>query len=241
MKTGIVIQARMGSTRLPGKVLMPITAQANVLDWVIARVRQNRVIAKIILATTTLSQDDVLEAYAAAHELELCRGSEQDVLARYIGAGEEFALDALVRITADCPLIEPDLVERVIEMGWQSGADYVSTEDYPRGSGDIEFVTMPALRAADAAAGTEKFYREHVTSYIVNHPREFRVLLSRPPNDLQSEARLTVDELADLEMVRRICEHFAPRMDFHLDEIVKYLDTHPEISEINQHVQQKVQ
>ncbi len=241
MKTGIVIQARTGSTRLAGKVLLPLSAQGSVLDWVVARVRQNSVVPKIILATTTLEQDNVLECYASEHGLELYRGSEQDVLERYLGAGKQFGLDVLVRITADCPLIEPALIDTVIETGWQSGVEYVSTEDYPRGSGDIEFVTMDALRAADMAAGGEKFYREHVTTYVVNHPHQFRLRFLQAPQDLQRAARLTVDELADLEMVRRICEHFAPRMDFHLNEILEYLDAHPEISALNQQVKQKIQ
>src|SRR5581483_1381480 len=237
MNTAIVIQARMGSTRLPGKVLLPLTAERTVLDWVIERVRQNRVVKDIVLATTTAAHDDILEEYANRNGISLYRGSETDVLARYLGAADRFGLEALVRITADCPLIEPTLIDAVIRRGMNSGADYVSTEGYPRGSGDAEFVTVRALCSAEANAGETEYYHEHVTTYLLDHPTQFQIEILHPRADeMRLDVRLTIDESADLELVRQICEHFAPRIDFTLLEILDFLDTHPTLAHLNAHV-----
>jgi len=240
MKTGIVIQARMGSARLPGKVLMPVTPRTTVLDWVLTRTKLNRVCDEVILATTTDARDDVLQAYAVARGIAVYRGSELDVLARYLGAAETFGLDAVVRITSDCPLIEPSLIAQVIETGWQRGLEYVTTEDYPRGSGDVEFVLTSLLERIQLRVGAEPYYREHVTTYIADHLEQFNtVVLQARGLSARPDLRLCVDEMDDLSVVQTIAEHFAPRMDFTLEESIAFLNIHLEIATLNSHVMQK--
>lgn len=241
MKIGIVIQARMGSTRLPGKMLMPVVGNDTVLDWVLARVRQCQKASEVIVATTTLAQDDELAEQARARGARVYRGAEEDVLERFVGAAEEYALDALVRITGDCPLIEAPLIDGVIERGREGGGDYISTAGYPRGSGDAEFVTVEALGKADARAGNRTAYREHVTTYVLAHPEEFVIeMLKAPAKWQRPEVRLCVDEMADLEVVRRVCAYFAPRRDMSVGEILGYLDANPEVARLNRGVKQKL-
>jgi spore coat polysaccharide biosynthesis protein SpsF len=240
MSIGIIVQARIGSTRLPNKVLMPLANDKTVLDYVLTRVKMSERTGAVILATTDLPRDDGVGALAQKHNVKIFRGSESDVLGRYIGAMRANELNAAVRITADCPLIEPQVIDNVIELYHAQPSDYVFIEGYPRGTGDAELVTLDALEDAGERAGDMKYYREHVITYLLDHPQEFKLTLARAPEKYRRDVRICVDEAADLEMIRRICEHFAPRMDFHLDEIVEYLDAHPEIAAINQHVQQKV-
>jgi spore coat polysaccharide biosynthesis protein SpsF len=240
MRIGIVVQARTGSSRLPGKVLKPVIGDRTVLHCVLERVLRSRSIHTVALATTSLPQDDGILPIADSHGIPVFRGPEQDVLGRYIGAMDAFALEAAVRVTGDCPLIEPQVIDDVVELYSQSPCDYAFIDGYPRGTGDAEVITYSALVREDRLVGSNAHHREHVVTFLLEHPTEFRLTIRRAPNQyVRPELRLTVDHQLDLDLVRRIYANFAPRTDFTLDETIAFLDAHPEISSLNRQVKQK--
>ena len=204
MKTLIIIQARLGSTRLPGKVLADICGQP-MLARVVERVRLARTAQQVVVATTSAAHDDELARFCAAHGIECFRGDENDVLDRYFQAAKKFEATTVVRITADCPLIDPQVIDRVTEIFQQGGVDYASNTletTYPDGL-DTEVFSFAALEQAWREA-TKTSEREHVTPYLRNSGK-FRV--RNVANDLGvsfAAHRWTVDEPADLEFVRAI-------------------------------------
>lgn len=229
-----IVQARTGSTRLPGKVLAKI-CDRTLLEYVLYRCKLSAKLAGVMLATTKLKDDDPLELIAHSMKVGIFRGSENDVLERYIQAAELVEAGVIVRITADCPLIDPGIVDQAIEVYLQSPADYVFISGYPRGLGAVEVLTATLLqRAYEETAPSETYYREHVTTYINSNPTRFSLLIKQAPPELnRPELKLSVDEQHELDVVRHICEHFYPRMDFSAHEIITFLDQHPEISCIN--------
>ncbi len=240
MRIGTIVQARTGSTRLPGKVLRPVIGERTVLHCVLERVLRSRLVTTVILATTTSPADDEIVRLANLFSISVYRGSEEDVLSRYLVAMDTFELQAVVRITADCPLIEPTVIDEVVQLYLQSPCDYAFVESYPRGSGDAEVITYSALQCANWRAGSEFYYREHVVTFLLEHPTNFRLVIrSAPSRYIRPDLRLCVDEAADLEVVRHIYKHFAPRTDFSLEEVIAFLDAHPEIASLNRHIQQK--
>ena len=201
MTTIALIQARMRSSRLPGKVLRRLNGKP-VLDWVIDRAALARRLDRIVLATSDDPADDILAAHARARGIAVERGSERDVLDRFAKAAAAQKADVVVRITADCPLIDPALIDAVIECRARSGADYASNiapPTYPDGL-DVEVFTAAALHRA-ATEATEPFDREHVTPYLRRDP--FTQANITHDEDL-SGLRWTVDEAADLETVERL-------------------------------------
>jgi spore coat polysaccharide biosynthesis protein SpsF (cytidylyltransferase family) len=235
-----IIQARTGSTRLPGKVLMPL-GERSVLERVIRRCQQSRQLAGAMVATSDLRGDDAVVRLAHDLGVSVFRGSESDVLDRYVGAATHAGADVVVRITADCPLIDPEVIDRVLARFAAERLDYCWAEGYPNGLGDVEAVRSEALaRAAAATTPSETFYREHVTTYIREHPEVFALAVElAPEKERRPFFRLSVDEAADLEVVRRVSEFFHPRLDFRCTDIIAFLDAHPEIAAINRHVRQK--
>ena len=240
MKPIAIIQARMTSTRLPGKVLKDLCGHS-VLDYVVRRCQLSRRLAGVVLATTDEPADDCLVAVARSLGIDVFRGSREDVLDRYLNAARCCGADPVIRITSDCPLIEPALIDAVIECYERTDAEFVYTEGFPRGTGDAELVPLAALQKAwDVTRPDEAYYREHVVTYPWRHPDEFRHHVVEAPAEIRKlDYRLCVDEADDLEVVRRICEHFAPRIDFNLAEIVEFLDRNPQVAAINRHVVQK--
>ncbi|UUX51432.1 glycosyltransferase family protein [Nisaea acidiphila] len=241
MKTVAIIQARMTSTRLPGKVLREVLGTP-LLGYQIERVRRCRTVDEIVLATTTNATDDPVADFAARNGLRLWRGSEDDVLSRYAGAAEMAGADIVVRLTADCPLLDPELVDIVVSTLLESDPplDYVSnagTGTLPDGL-DAEVMRAAALMAAYLEA-TECQEREHVTPFIYNHPERFacRRLRQDPPIEGQ---RWTVDQPEDFELVRRIIEALYPRNpEFGYRDVLALLDAHPDWVEINRVVAAK--
>lgn len=240
MPARIIVQARMGSTRLPGKVLMPL-GRSTVLDYVFDRCALARSSGGLSLATSDLPEDDVLEAWAKGRGVPCHRGSLEDVLSRYLAAAEIEGADPVVRVTGDCPLIDPGIIDAVIGLFASAPCDYAFIEGYPRGADGVEAMSLAGLR--DSAARTrpgETYYREHVMTYLTAHPERYRLLLGKAPEDMRREGvRLCVDEAADLQAVRAIAQAFLPRIDFALPEILAFLRSHPEIASLNAHVRQK--
>lgn len=229
-----IVQARTGSTRLPGKVLAKI-CDRTLLEYVLYRCKLSAKLAGVMLATTKLKDDDPLELIAHSMKVGIFRGSENDVLERYLKAAELANADVVVRITADCPLIDPDIIDQAIEVYLQSPADYVFISGYPGGLGAAEVLTISSLRRAyEETAPSDTYYREHVMTYLTDNPTKFSLRIKQaPPGVNRPEFKLSVDEQSDLDVVRHICEYFYPRMDFSAHEIIAFLDQHPEISCIN--------
>lgn len=235
----IIVQARMGSTRLPGKVLEPL-GTATVLDYVFDRCRLSARSRGLVLATTVLPEDDPLEAWARERGYPVFRGSGTDVLDRYLGAAEAAGADPVVRVTGDCPLVDPGIIDAVIDLFSSRPCDYACIEGLPRGVDGAEAISLSSLRDAHARTSvSETYYREHVMTYIAGNPARYRVNIAKAPEGQGAEYRLCVDEPADLELIRRVCDHFLPRRDFPLSEILAYLRAHPEIASLNSHVRQK--
>ena len=240
MKPVAIIQARMTSTRLPGKVLKELCGQT-VLHYVVRRCQLSRRLAGVVLATTDEPADDCLAALAPALGVGVFRGSRDDVLDRYLHAAEGAGADPVIRITSDCPLIEPAIIDDVLESFQRTSAEYIYADGFPRGTGDVELVALAALqRTWNETRPDETYYREHVLTYPLRHPERFRRhVVNAPPEIRPLDYRLCVDEADDLEVVRRICGHFAPQLDFNLAEVLAFLEQNPEIAAINRHVVQK--
>lgn len=232
MKITAIIQARMTSTRLPGKVLMDLNG-VPMLRQVIARVDAAGTIDQIVVATTVNATDDAVAEYCEANGIHFFRGSESDVLDRYYQAARHFGADIVVRLTADCPLLDPLVIDRVVRAFLSGEYDYVSNTidvSYPDGL-DTEVFSFPALERAwrEAKLTSE---REHVTSYIWKHPGLFRLSNVKHEKDF-SKLRWTVDEPQDLEFVRMIYQHFSSGQAFGMEQIISLLQDHPELHEIN--------
>lgn len=223
------IQARMGSTRLPGKVLADIGGRP-MLDRVIVRARRARLIDRVAVATSDAVGDDPIAAFCAAAAVDCVRGSAEDVLDRYHAAARQFDADIVVRVTADCPLLDPAVVDTVIERFLGGDYDYVSNAiepTYPDGL-DTEVFRRSALDRAwrEAQLPSE---REHVTPYLWKHPDRFRLGSVTHDPDL-SGLRWTVDQPEDLEFVRRIYAHLGADPCFGMDAVLELLRRHPELS-----------
>jgi spore coat polysaccharide biosynthesis protein SpsF len=237
-RVGIITQARTTSTRLPRKVLLPIGGRT-VLDHHLDRLVRSGL--PVLVATTTNETDDEIEALASGRGLAVHRGSESDVLSRFAECAAEHSLDVVVRVTSDCPLIDGALIADAVRE-WIAAEDprlYLSntvTRTFPRGF-DFEVFSGEALAEADAQA-TSPAEREHVTPWMYAEPADrFHVRGLSWPSD-KSSYRITLDTTEDLELVRRLVEeHHAESLS--CAEIIGVLDAHPELAEINRHVEQK--
>lgn len=230
-----IVQARINSTRLPAKVLLDLAGKP-VLTHVIERLQRARKVDKVVVATTTASRDDAVAYLSERLGVACYRGSELDVLNRYYRAAVQAGARTVVRITSDCPLIDPALVDQAIDL-FDAGTrtlDYVVNEGYPRGF-DVEVMSFGALERAwreDPDAGT----REHVTPFIVRQPALFPAAVLQCPEPTRTY-RLTLDTLEDYHLLFNIAHAFrgAPPG---WRGIVELLDQHPEWQKINAHVKQ---
>lgn len=240
--TIIVVQARMTSTRLPGKVLRPIAGRP-MLAYQLERLRRARRATGTVVATTTNAVDDPIVSVAAAYGVACTRGPELDVLARFAQAAKETQASVVVRVTADCPLLDPALVDEAIDAFFQAPGhyDYVSNmlePSYPYGMA-VEAFSAAALAAANAEAA-EEAEREHVTPFIYWRPERFKLRSLKMQPDLSGN-RWTVDTKEDFELVSRIVETLYPRNpEFCMADVLELLDQHSDWREINAEVRQKI-
>ncbi len=242
MKTVAVIQARMGSSRLAGKAMMDICG-APMLGRVISRIKICSLIEDLVVATTIEKKDDPIEQFCHKKNILCFRGSENDVLDRYYQSAVKFAADVIVRITCDCPLIDPHVTDQVIAAYLKdtsniSGASNVVDRAYPRGL-DTEVISFHALEQVWEKA-TQSHQREHVTAFIYEHPELFKMLSIKHDKNL-SHLRWTVDEEDDLSFVREVYRAMAERgkEQFYLNDIVELLKQKPDLIKINSAVRQK--
>lgn len=236
MKSVALIQARLGSRRLPGKVLSPIAGRP-LLAYMIERVRCAKRLDLMIVATSTARADDPVAALCHSLGVPVVRGSEDDVLDRMLQAARQAEADEVIRLTADCPLIDPALIDAVIDLRRAEAAEYASNSlppTFPDGL-DVEAMTRTAIETA-AAEATLPSDREHVTPYIRNRPDRFRHANLTAPADF-SHLRWTVDEAADLALVERIAGGLARGggttgwLDV-LAEVTRY----PDLLTLNRHI-----
>jgi len=239
MRTVAIIQARTGSTRLPRKVLLPLLGRP-LLSRVVARTRRAGRLDEVVIATTTDPDDDEIVDLAKHEGWAIERGSEMDLLDRYVQAARIHAADVVVRITSDCPLIDPTVIDDTVAAFEGGQYDYASSSleprTFPRGL-DVEVVAMDALERAwreDASPA----WREHVTPYVYRHPDRFR-LLRVPSLDDQSRHRWCVDTVEDFELVDRIYRELG-RDDFGWREALAVVEAHPGWADLNRSVVQKV-
>ena len=256
MNVVAVIQARMGSTRLPGKVLAEIGGRS-MLAQVCRRVARAATVDRLVVATTVRPEDEAVVDECERLGVACFRGSEHDVLDRYCRAARAYEADAIVRITADCPLIDPDVIDLVVRAFLEERPDYAANtlrRTWPRGL-DTEVTNSAALARADREA-TEPYQRVHVTPYLYQHPDRFRLLavsgarfhrarhvenvphVDVPHSEDFSRHRWTVDLPADLDFVRGIYRRFDGDT-FSWEEVLQLLAREPALADVNGHVRQK--
>ncbi|MGR3176665.1 MAG: cytidylyltransferase domain-containing protein [Candidatus Anammoxibacter sp.] len=244
MKIIAIIQARMGSTRLPGKVMKKLCGKT-VLQHVIERVRACSLLNEVIVATTIFSADDEIVAESEKCGVKWFRGSEDDVLARYYWAAKKYGADIVVRITSDCPLFDPQLLGKMIEYFNRerdkgASVDYLSNSlisTFPRGL-EAEVFTFKALEYAFHNANKPS-EREHVTPYLYQHPELFCLKTYENNEDLSSY-RWTLDTIDDFRLIKEIYSAlYNDENIFLTDEVVELMRKRPELIEINAYVEQK--
>jgi glutamate-1-semialdehyde 2,1-aminomutase len=233
MKTVAIIQARMGSTRLPGKVLMTLAGEP-VLAWMARAARAVLGIDEVWIATSDAAEDDAVARWCDEHKVPVHRGSEHDVLDRYAGAAKASAADVVVRLTADCPFLDPQVVAQTVRLRAVTGASYASNIDppsWPDGL-DCEVLTIDVLLAA-AAEATRRTDREHVTPFVRNNRARFpaETLVSPLPN--LARERWTLDTPADLAFLSAVAEHLPRGRPPSYLEVLAVLDREPKLREIN--------
>ena len=235
----MVIQARMGSTRLPGKVLLPLGGEP-MLMRLVERLKRVRRADQIVIATTTNANDEPIVDLCRQLGVHCHRGSELDVLARYAEAARTHQADVVVRITSDCPLIDPALIDDVIARYQQGDADCVSNmlpPTWPFGMA-VEVFSASALAEAHAEA-VQAAEREHVTPFLYGHPERYRLRNMASSTDL-SVQRWTVDTPEDLDLVQRLFDAVHPtHPEFTLADLLATMQVHPDWLAINQHIRQK--
>jgi spore coat polysaccharide biosynthesis protein SpsF len=224
-RTVAIIQARMGSHRLPGKTMLRLPGAGGdrtILNYLIDRISTARSLDEIVVATTTDERDDIIVRECADRGIATFRGSEHDVLGRYVGAGAASNAQIVVRVTADNPFTDPASIDRVVEVIASGTIDYAIEMDMPVGTTG-EALTWNALQSIDAVAHSDR-WREHVTLYAKENPDVLRCafLTSRPERG-RPDLRFTVDEMDDYVYVRNLCEHFKNR-DFSLMELIAAAD-----------------
>lgn len=238
MKIVTIIQARMGSSRLPGKVLMDLGG-GTVLSRVVQRSSRSKLATQTIVATTFLAKDDVVASECKRLGVAVFRGSEANVLDRYYQAALQHEAAIVVRVTADNPLVDPDLIDDVVRAILASHADYVNNRSprfYPQGL-DVEAFTFVALEQAWRQA-KKQYEREHVTPYFYEHPELFDCVSVRGPFDC-SHHRWTLDTAEDLCVIREIYSRLSNSDKFSWNEALAAAESGISLHDVHSHVAQE--
>jgi spore coat polysaccharide biosynthesis protein SpsF len=244
-KIGVIVQARMTSTRLPGKVLKELDKSETVLDVLIKRLKLSKLTDIIIIATTPDKKNQLIIENAESHNVSWFVGDEENVLERYYLAAKEYKLDTIIRITSDCPFNDPKILDEMINFFSNNDYDYIKNVDenldYIRGF-EIEIFTFEVLERVFKLAEL-KSEKEHVTYYIYTHPEQFKILkyeyeILNKYNDL----RLTIDEIEDLRICREVYKRLKEEnkgIDFTISDIIDIIEKNPELKDINKNILQK--
>lgn len=237
-KVGLILQARTGSSRLPGKVLKGLLGKP-MLSRVIERLKRCQKIDEIIMATTNLPQDRVLVELAEAEDVRGFAGNclENDVLTRYLQAAQHFNIDVIARVTADCPLIDPQVVDSFIDKFFELGVDYLTnslTKTFPHGVDAEVFYTSCLAESSELSDKIEE--REHVVIPMRHHPERFKIINIEAEGVLRRpEIRITVDTIADFFVVEKIYQALYPQKGntFNTLDVITFLDKNPEVKNFN--------
>ncbi len=232
---GCIIQARMGSSRLPGKTLKRINGKTPMLKFQLEQLKFSNHLKKIIIATTILDMDDIIVDFCKKNSLEYFRGEPKDVLDRYYQCAKKNNLSTIVRITSDNPLIDPKIVDEIVDTFLKSECDYITSEfpkTQPLGFA-VEVFNFKALEKAWNEANLPS-EREHVTPYLYKNKNLFKHCNHPYVKDL-SHIRCTVDTLDDFQLIEKIITGLEMR-PIHLDDVLNLLSKSPELLEINNHV-----
>jgi spore coat polysaccharide biosynthesis protein SpsF len=237
-----IIAARMASTRLPGKVMIDISGKP-VLQHVIEGVRGAKKVDKVVILTTKDERNEEIVRLAEELEVDYFRGSDEDALGSFLLAAKKANADILVRVTGDCPFIEPTIIDKVIELHIKKNADYSSTlvdegneESFPRGV-DTEVFSIETLKKVHEL-GHEQYYRDHVTPFILQHPELFKIQIVKAPVNLRRHFRLTVDTQEDLRLIREIFSRLQ-NQEIDIYKVIKLLDKEKKLPQINANIKQK--
>lgn len=243
-KIGAIIQARTSSTRLPSKILkkLPYGSDFVVLNHVIRRTCKSKAIDEVIVATTTSSEDDAIAVLAKQENVHCFRGSRDHVLSRYHDAAKERHLDAVVRITSDCPCIDWEVIDRIVNTFTEGAYDYVNVrQSYPRGVADMEIMTFETLAKAYHEA-TEGYEIEHVTPYIYRtNPQAFRIASIEAPRCFHfPDIRITLDTPEDYALICGVFDYlYRDDCDFKTEQIIELFKKKPWLKLVNSNVLQK--
>lgn len=243
VNTLCVIQARMGSSRLPGKVMLPLDCN-HVIEHDIRRVASAESVDDVVVATSDEKQDDILTRYAERTQADVYRGSEDDVLGRMHGAASQRDADVIVRVTADCPLVSPEVIDHIVTEIYENELDRAfGSSGFPLGIA-VEAFTFESFTDV-MRMSTEDYQREHVTPYYKENSGEFD-MAAVDPSDVFSENwlagredfRLTLDEADDYKLFRQVYENVSYDNIVDIRDAVEYIDNN-ELYRINEHVDQK--
>ena len=232
-----IIQARTGSTRLPGKVVKKI-GDRTVLEILLTRLKNVSALTELIVATTTKSEDNIIEKISLENSVKVFRGSENNVLDRYYEAAKKYNADIIVRITSDNPLVSLDLISFQIEYLIQNNCDYVGSKEVILGTA-VETFSFQSLKKAWYNA-KNKYEMEHVTPYIYEHRDIFTVEYISPLRNLEKkDIRLTIDTIEDFNLYVHLENTFGDLTTANLNDIIEYIDRNNHIKSINSNIKQK--
>ena len=237
--TWIVLQARTGSTRLKEKILANICGKP-LLFHVVERLKRVKGVSGIVIATTTNPEDEAVVKLARELGVRSCRGSEDDVLERYVQAAKEVGAKIIVRATGDNPLCSPEAIDWALAKHHETDSDYTFVNGLPIGAA-FSVVNYDALCRVHQLLDSLNPHREHVTSFIQANPGQFKIEVVEPPPELKRpHLRLTVDTEEDLALIREIYNRlYKPGQIIRLKEAINLLDQEPELTKINTHIRQK--
>lgn len=230
----IIIQARMGSSRLPGKVMTEINGMP-AIDLMIERLRRVEATSKMVIATSVQPENDPLCQHLDDIGVAYVRGSENDVLTRFADCAAQYPNEILVRATADCPFIEPEIVMNLVKQHIHHDADYsYLSPNFAEGL-DVEVIKKSALLLASTNAHKTS-EREHVTLYFSNNAKQFNIFELHQERD-DSKYRFTLDTVEDLDVIKEISSYFMDRLrDVSAEEIIQFLDDHPDVFQLNSNI-----
>lgn len=240
MNTGVIIQARTGSTRLPNKILLDFANGKRIIDILLQNLKKALPDVPVIVATTTNERDEIFAEIAKQNDVFCFRGDEQNVLDRFIQAAEQYKLDVVIRVCSDNPLLDAESIGNLIDAYKKQPADYVSfafPDQLPVIKSHLglfpELTTLEALKRVNSLTD-EKLYHEHVTNYMYAHPEHFGISLLNLPLFLQKrkDIRFTVDTQQDFETMQQLFHLYHDELNGSMEALVKWVDEHPQVYEI---------
>lgn len=237
MNTIVIIQARMGSSRLPGKILKKL-GESDVLSYVTQRCKQIKGVSEVIVATSVLPQDDAVEQWCTENGVVCFRGSEDDVLDRYVQCAKKYNPDYVMRVTSDCPFVDYEMANEIVALMEKERVDIVDLAGgLPRGLA-VELISYKALLSIHEH-GKELRHREHVTYYAYEYRDQFtRTVYEVPENRCQPSLRITLDTEEDYALCQAVAGHFENLLVSSAD-VIQYLLEHPEVAQLNAYIEQK--